>query len=190
MFKKLRKYILAIKAFIDVLLLAISPMALLMLIVVVIMLPDNYGAHRRLREALEKTPQTAMATITNCYEEDRYCSAGCVDTDGQEHYCKLDWRYYPEEIRVGLARLERGDMVTVRFAPQAPNGEVVLAEHYEVFTEYKGYLYDLGIVGLVCWGILILHPEIMLFSLVDNFNQVLDTKWKRMTRPLQKQKPQ
>lgn len=186
----LKKYILALKAVFDMLLLAISPMVLMLLIVAVIMLPDNYGAHRRLREALEKTPQTAIATITNCHEEDRYCFADCIDINGQEYYCKLDWRYYPEEIRAGLARLEQGDKVTVRFAPQAHDNEVVLAEYYEVFTEYKGYLYDLGITGLVCWGILILNPEILFFSLVDNLKQVVDAKWKRIIRPLQKLKPQ
>jgi hypothetical protein len=80
--------------------------------------------------------------------------------------------------------MDRGDTIYVRFAQRERENEIILAEHYDDFTNYKGHLIETGSIALVSWVILILHPEIMLFSLVDNLGSIFDAKWKRMTKPL------
>ena len=120
--------------------------------------------------------------ISGCYEENRYCFADYIDTAGLERYGKLDWRYYPEEVVSELMLLQRGEMVEVRYAEQAYENNVILMDQYDAFINYKGYLVDAAGIVLVCWIILILHPEVMLFSLVEDINLILQDKWRRVTK--------
>jgi len=181
LFDRLCAALLVVKRFVNVLLLLISPMALLMLIVAVIMFLDTHGAYRRRVQALEEVPLTAEAAVASCYEDDHYCFAEFTDVRGRERYGKLDWRYYSKEVVAELSTLTRGDVVTVRYASDWYESEVMLAEHYEAFLNYRGYVYEMGGVALVSWAILILHPEVMLFALVDDIGARVDGKWKRMT---------
>jgi hypothetical protein len=164
----------------DVLLLLISPLALLMVIVALVMLVDTWGTHNRLRQALEEVPLTVQADVASCYPEDGYCFTTFVDQRGRERYGKLNWRYYSPEVRADLEALERGDQVLVRYPDDWGENEVILAGDYHDFQEYRGYFYDMGIVGLVSWFILIRHPEVLLFTLVDEIGAYFDTKWNRM----------
>lgn len=176
----LRKIILTVPRVVNVFLLLISPMALLMLIVAIIMLLDYQGAHHRQRRALEEITLTTTATIASCYEEDRYCYAEFTDVHGRERYGRLDWRYYYPAVAAELATLSRGDTVSVRYANEPYENDIVLAEYYDAFATYRGYLYEMGGIALVSWLILILHPEIMLVALVDDIGAHVDRKWNRI----------
>jgi hypothetical protein len=165
----------------NVFMMLISPMVYLLLIVGFIMMLDTIGSHRRLVEKLEEVPHSTDVVITSCYEEGHYCFADFVDENGIKRYGKLDWRYYPEDTANWLATLERDDVVRVRYADYRFEDNVVLAEYYGHFLNYKGHLVQNGGIILVCWLILIIHPEVLLFSLVENMGSTVDTKWKRMT---------
>jgi len=168
------------RMFFSVLLMAISPMALLMMIVAIIMLLDYHGAHERRRRALEEVPLTTTATITNCYENEYFCFVTFTDSQGRERYGKLKWSYYPDEATAELTALTHGDVLQIRYANELYEDTVVLAEHYDAFRNYKGYLYETGGIALVSWIILILHPEIMLLALIDDIGTHVDRKWNRI----------
>ncbi|MBN1303066.1 MAG: hypothetical protein JXA13_01425 [Anaerolineales bacterium] len=162
------KAILFTKKFVSLLLMAISPMALLMLIVAIIMFFDDYGSHQRMIIALDEVPLTATAVISSCYPEDRYCYVQFSDQSGRERFEKLDWRYYPEASVQESKTLTTGDQVIVRYANQLYASESVLAGNYQEFLDYRGYYYEMGGIALVCWVNLILYPEVMLFALVED----------------------
>lgn len=168
----------------DVLLLLISPLALLMVIVALVMLVDTWGTHNRLRQTLEEVPLTIQAEIASCYPEDGYCFTTFVDQQGRERYEKLDWRYYSPDIHADLESLERGDLIQVRYPDDWGENEVILAEFYDDFQQYRGYLYDMGSIALVSWLVLIRHPEVLLFTLVDEIGAYFDAKWNRMVKRL------
>jgi hypothetical protein len=144
---------------------------------------DNFGTHQRLVEELEQTPLTATATITGCYQENRYCFANFFDSQGQERFGKLDWRYYPEEVVSELILLQRGNLIEVRYAEQIYENNVILVNQYDSFLNDKGYFYDAIGIALACWIILMIHPEVMLFSLVDDMNVILQNKWEKVSKP-------
>jgi len=168
--------------FFNVLLMAISPMALLMLIVGFLMTLDARSAHRRLQEALEKVVLTAEAEIASCYPDEAFCYAQYVDVSGEERYDRLDLGYYPDSIREKLGRLERGEQVEVRYSLDPYETGIVFAEYYQDFVTYWGYYADMVGIMLVSWFILVLHPEVMLITLVEDIGKLSDSKWKRMTK--------
>lgn len=181
---RLAKIALGAVQLVNVLLMLISPLALLMLIVALIMFLDYQGAHQRQIKALEAAPRTTTATISSCYDEDEYCYAEFIDAAGRERYGKLDWRYYAEPVQAELAEMERGDPVVVRYAHDQYENDIVLAQQYDAFVHYKGYMYEMGGIAAVSWAILILHPEVMLYALVDDIGTHFDNKWQRMTNAL------
>ncbi len=161
---------------------AISPMALLMLIVGFLMTLDARSAHRRFQEALETEVLTAEAEIASCYHDEGFCYAQYVDVSGEDRYDRLDLGYYPAPIREKLDRLERGDVVEVRYSLDPYETGIVIAENYQDFLTYWGYLADMVGIMAVSWFILVLHPEIMLLALIDDVGKLSDSKWKRMTK--------
>jgi hypothetical protein len=165
---------------INIFLMLISPMVLILLIVGFVMLLDTIGTQRRLIERLEEVPLTTSAVISFCYAEERYCFSDFVDENGIERYGKLDWRYYSDETTAWLASLDRDDVVEVRYAAYQYEDNIVLVEEYDRFLDYKGHLYQNGGIMLVSWFILMLHPEALLFSLVDDLGSAVDEKMKRM----------
>lgn len=181
MVRKVVEVISVIPRFFNVLLLLISPMALLMLVVGFIMLLDTRATHNRLRDALELEVLTAEAEIASCYPEDGFCFAKYVDVSGADRYDRLDTGYYPGDLRTYITMLEEGDEVVVRYSMDPYETEIVLAEHYEAFVTYKGYYVEMAGMMAVSWFILILHPEILLAALVDDFGTLIDAKWKRVT---------
>ena len=182
--KKLTAILHLAKQYTNVFLMAISPMALLMLIVAFIMFLDYYGEHQRLQETLDEAVLTTTATITSCYNDNRRCYAEFTDIQGNERYGTLNWKYYPRTVADKLANFERGATVQIRYARQRYQNDIVLAEYYHIFLSYKGYLYEIGGIALVSWIILILHPEIMLYTLIDNLDAYMKEKWDRITKSL------
>jgi hypothetical protein len=181
MIEKLRILILNIIRVINVFLMLISPMALLMLIVALIMGIDHHGRFQRQLAALDEVPRTTTATIASCYPEERYCYANFTDTTGLERYGKLEWRYYATDVIAELETLERGDTILVRYPDDEDEEILILAEHYNAFAIYRRYISDMAWIALVSWFILFLHPEVMLYALVDDMGAYFDRKWKRMT---------
>ncbi|MBN1264723.1 MAG: hypothetical protein JXA25_04470 [Anaerolineales bacterium] len=176
---RIRTCLVWIPRVIDLFLMAISPMVLLLLIVGVIMMMDTIGAHRRLLEKLEEVPHTTGARITSCYPEEYFCFADFIDENGIDRYGKLEWRYYSEETTARLVTLKRDDIIEVRYADYRFEDHIVLAAEYDNFLIYKGHIIQNGGIILGCWLILILHPEVMLVTLVDNLRTIVDKKWKR-----------
>jgi hypothetical protein len=181
MIEKPRILILNIIRVINVFLMLISPMALLMLIVGLIMGIDHHGRFQRQLAALEEVPRTTTATIASCYPDERYCYANFTDTTGLERYGKLEWRYYDANVIAKLETLERGDNLLVRYSDDEDEHILILAEHYDAFAIYRRYISDMAWIVLVSLVILILHPEVMLYALVDDMGAYFDRKWKRMT---------
>ena len=169
---------------INVFLLVISPMALLMLLVALLMFPDHHRTHRRRIEALEAVPLTVAATIRMCEDNSHYCYAEFTDAEGHDRYGKLEWTYYAKPVKAELAKLERGDKIVVRYAHDQYVDDIVPAQQYDAFLHYKGYMYEMGGIAAVSWTILILHPEVMLYALVDDIGTHFDDKWQRMTNAL------
>jgi len=179
--EKVRSILKWIPRLFNVFLMLISPMVYLLLIVGFIMTLDTIGSHRRMVEKLEEVPHTTEAVITSCYEDGRYCFVEFVDENGIERYGKLDWIYYPEDTTDWLATLERDDVVNVRYADYRFEENVVLVEYYARFLNDKSHLIQNGGIVLVCWLILIIHPEVLLVLLTDNMGKTVDIKWKRIT---------
>ena len=170
-----------IKKFVNIFLWLISPLAFLMLIVAIIMLMDFQGKHHRQRAALEEEPLVATATITSCFPEERFCYAEFTDITGRERHGRLDWRYYSNVMQLDLKSLGQWDRISVRYARDKYADDIVLANHYGAFLTYRGYYFDMGGIALVSWGILMLHPEIMLIALVKDLETYIDKKWNRIT---------
>ncbi len=159
---------------------AISPMAALLLIVALIAGLDQGGAHRLLRSRLEANPQTAAAVISGCHPDSGYCFADFVDSQNQQRYGVLQWRYYAEDIQTKIMNLPRGTVIQVRYAAEIYENQVVLADHFQEFYEFKGHIYDVIGLGAISWVILMLHPETLLFMLVPDMGARIEQKWKRM----------
>lgn len=181
MIEKLRSLIMNILRLINVFLMLISPMALLMLIVGLIMGIDYHGRLQRQLAALEEVPRTTTATIASCYPDERYCYANFTDTTGLERYGKLEWRYYAEDVIDKLEALERGDTILVRYADDEYENILILAEHYDAFPIYRRNISDMISIVLVSLFILFLHPEVMLYALVDDMGAYFNRKWQKMT---------
>lgn len=170
-----------IKSFFNVFLFLIFPMALLMLIVAAVMMVDRQGAYVRLQNVLQEEVLVERAIVRRCYEEDRFCFAEFTDQLGWERYGRLDWYYSPRGFQDQLAVLEAGDEITIRYAGDWIEDQVILADRFDDFLRYRGHWIEMGGIGGVSWLILILHPEIMLFMLVDDMGALIDQKWKRRT---------
>jgi len=169
----------------DVLMLLLSPLAMLMFIVGVIALLDRGGAHYRFVNRLERSGQVTEGTIISS-EKDAVLgwSLALEELDQEEtQYVFLQDRYYPAEVSTGL---HAGGIVTVRYLPGYESAYVVLEEYFGEVKGYLGFAIEPWGIMLAAWLWLIFCPELLYLGYYHSFDTVMSM---RSTRSGDRRKP-
>jgi len=175
----LKKYLGYVLRFFDLLLIAISPLMVIMFIIAVIMGLDYGGTHLRLVNRLEQKGQVTTGTIETISIYSNSLTVSLPDPDGNVQKSYLELKYYSEETIQSLAV---GDEVAIRYVPGINNFpiDLVLEEHLD---QVRGYfslaLRQVIIIGLISWVFIVIHPEVLFFGFGQEY---LDGMQKALTR--------
>ncbi len=175
----LKKYLGYVLRFFDLLLMAISPLMMIMFIIAVIMGMDYGGAHLRLLSRLEQKGQVTTGRIDYISIHGNSLTVSLPGSDGSEIKGYLELKYYSEETIQSLAV---GDEVTIRFVPGLNDYPIDLAleEHLD---QVRGYfslaLRQVLIMALVSWVVIVIHPEVLFYGFGQEY---LDGMQKVLTR--------
>jgi hypothetical protein len=156
----------------DVFLLAVSPLAILMFVVGLIVLADRAGEHNRFVRDL-RAGSVVNAEVTEVDQEEDLITVRYL-AGGEERYGLLYTHYYPgafEDLRAGQS-------VRVRILPQAYEARVAWEERFAQVEGYLGYAVEPGIILAIAWLVVVLHPEFLYLG----YAEALPSR-KAMARP-------
>ena len=176
---KIVRIIKAILWFLDGLYMAVTPMLIILVVVSVIVLLERGGGHFRFVYDLERDGLVAEGTIVS--DEPSETLGWQVQfydyAQEDERYGYLSPYYYTPEV---VALLKPGAEVQIRYLPQSYKSNVILNEHFNQVRGYWGYAYDAGIMFLVAWVGLILHPEFLYLGYDVPFSELMQQRFQRM----------
>jgi hypothetical protein len=147
----------------DVLSLALSPMALLGFLVLVIVTLDAFGAHVQMLQAIDADGMDASGRWMG-FSSDGTMGTIQVEQPGADALWLVIYaKHYQAST---LAQLQEGQTVSVRYTspPQHEQKAILSAASAEVHA-YTGYLSSTLWPMLACWLVLIVHPEVLFFGL-------------------------
>jgi len=144
----------------DTLLMLLAPLSVIAIVVCVIVLLDRGGTHFRMVQKFERECLVVEARIV--VSEPAESIGWMVEFDdpvqAQTRTGWLEDHYYSAEVKATFARNAR---VIIRYLPQPYETDVVLNDHFGQVQRYWGFAYDVGIMFLVSWVIVVLHPEFL-----------------------------
>lgn len=169
--KKILKWVWA---FFDLILFASSPMFVLLFIVGLISLGDQYGQYNTLRKYMQDNSFVVQAEVIDEYNEDlSWTEVAYTDQQGEQHVGFVRSRYHPEEM---VQALQVGQQVTVRYSIPTREGNVILETHYLRFLRNWGFDSGSLIVLFVSWVLIILYPHVLYVGVDNNY-------WKEVIEP-------
>jgi hypothetical protein len=140
----------------DIFLFAISPLAILMAVVALIVLADRASEHNRFLRELRASGQVTNAEVSGIEWEYALVFVRYIQ-EGEERFGLLYTRYYPEAAH----QLQLGQSLRVRYLPHGSAEEVIWEDHFSAVENYYGYAREGGIMLAVAWIIVVLHPEFL-----------------------------
>jgi hypothetical protein len=141
---------------IDAGLLVMSPLAILMVIVAVIVLLDRAGEHAQFLNAMHTHGRVVDGQVSGVEREDALIFVRYID-GGQEETGLLYTKYYPEALNM----LNEGQALRIRFDPHDVDRNLVWEDHFSAVENYWGYAVDSGLMLLIGWLIVVIHPEFL-----------------------------
>jgi len=146
-------------------------MVILLFVVAVIVLIERVGAHYRMVWAFEQRSRPAAGVIEG-REPSETLGWYVVFRDelGQERSGFVEPAYYPEVVQ---RQLVYGAQIRIRYLPESYASELILDRRLDDVRFYWGYARDVLWVLLVCWVLIIVHPEALYIAYVDPFSEKL-----------------
>lgn len=158
----------ATRKFIDILLLAISPLMFIGVLVALIALVTRHSEHRQFVRRMNESSLVTQGTVESASPENDWVFVRYLDEAGETRQGVLGMFYYDDPAL--WASLTPDAEVTVRYLPwRIPgNDRLVLAERYAEVRGYRGY-FSFDVIGLllVCWVLVIIKPQFLYIGLVD-----------------------
>jgi hypothetical protein len=158
--KKLLEIPRVLAALIDAMILFTSPLFMIAIVVCVIVLLERGGEHVRYVQNLEDRGLTALATVEDD-ESPRYGWWYVRFDDPAQSEARtgfIDEKYYTRAV---VDSLHRGVQVEIRYLPESYENFFVLEAHFGQVRYYWGFAYDIGVMFLISWLVVILHPEFL-----------------------------
>jgi len=146
----------------DIILMVLSPLAILMVIVGVIVLMDRGSEHDRFVRSMREDGQVIEGIISGLDREDEIIFVHTT-SQGEDSYWLLYTKYYPEALDL----LDEGQKVRIRYLPPGYEAEVIWEDHFDAFEGYRGYALDVGVMLLAAWLIVVIHPEFLYIGYLD-----------------------
>ncbi len=144
-------------------------MVILLFVVAVIVLIERVGGHYRMVRAFEQRSLPAAAVIEGREPSETLgWYAVFQDEQGQERSGFIEPAYYPEALQQQLAY---GAEIRIRYLPESYASELILDGRLDDVRFYWGYARDVLWVLLVCWVLIIVHPEALYIAYVDPFSE-------------------
>lgn len=159
---------------IDALLLATSPLAIILFLVCVMVILERTGSHLNFVGDMEQEGVVTTGTVAYLpYEADRKIQIHFVDNASQQRTGFLDrQQYQPQDV----AQLTLGKQIEVRYLPPLYEDDVVWEEHFDTVQGYFGYLNDVLMISAVCWAMIVIHPEFLYFFFNPEVEEIVK-KW-------------
>jgi hypothetical protein len=137
-------------------LLAVSPLAILVVVVALIILAERAGEHNRFMREMRESGQVVDAIVSGVDQEAQLVFVRFAEQDENQVWL-LYTHYYPE----ALEQLSKGQTVRVRYLPASSEAKVLWEDHITAAYTYWGYAVDSGMMLIIAWLIVIIHPEFL-----------------------------
>ena len=150
----------------DMLLLLLSPLAILMFVVGVIVVIDRTGTHQAFLRRLEQNPVLTQAVVDQIDSD--WIVVRFADPNEKEARIGLVKPvYYPPEV---IRALKPGDTVNLRYMAPAYESQAVLDDYYAAVQNYLGFLIEPLIILLVAWVVIVRYPDLLFWGFIDDFS--------------------
>jgi hypothetical protein len=151
-------------AIFDLFLLLISPLAILMFVVGVIVILDRTGTQQSFLRRLEQTGVVAQAVVDRVDPD--WIVVRLTDQAGNEPRIGLIKPvYYPHEV---VSALKPGDLVSVRYTNPEFESQAVLNDHLADVQNYWGFLWEPAIMMLIAWVVIVRWPYLLFWGFIED----------------------
>jgi hypothetical protein len=161
----LTKLIKLLLGFLDGFILLISPMTILLFVVGVIAMIDRVGIHQGFLRKLDQSGMVTTATVSSIFRsavsDEPTIAVDFMDQLQQERMGFIQTKYYPAEV---VDSIHRGDVVNIRYLEPAYESQAILNDYYSNVCGYFGFAYDVIVMMLISWVLIIIHPEFLLLG--------------------------
>jgi hypothetical protein len=162
-----------ILAKLDKLCLVLSPLALILFGITVIIILDGFGRHAQLLHDLDEDGMVVTGRWSGLSSNKEYASVQLDRPVNGFDRVFFPAKYYRQET---LAGLKPNQPVPLRvILPPEHEQTFVLQNAYDEVRAYTGYLDANLWLLLLCWVILAIRPDILLFGLSYVFHTKQDT---------------
>jgi hypothetical protein len=148
---------------IDSISLFLSPFAILVFLIFALFALDAFGSHVQFVRSLDQEGIVTTVTWEGLYNDRKTVSVELDNEENKFSYVYLDLKYYtPSKV----SSLQAGQRVKIRYTQNidfAMHG--VLEDEFDQVRIYFGYLETYFWPLFTCWGILVLHPELLFVGL-------------------------
>lgn len=127
---------------------------------------DRWGAQNRFLRNLETYGKQAEAHVTYLDDEDQYAGLTLFDSNGQERFGRLDFRYYPAEV---VKSIRPGDTLQVLYidALISEGERTALLEYYPAVQRAPAISADVWWVLGISWLVIAIYPQFVFLGMVD-----------------------
>ncbi len=152
-------------SFLDMLCFAISPLAVIWFLIFAIVTLDELGQYVQFKRSIERDGVVTRGTWSGVESDDVYAIVSFTRRENGYESVAIPLEYYSPDT---LLHFVEGQVVEVRYTfPPAHEMKGVLLNAYDEFDRYTGFITDkLWALGLG-WLVLIIHPEWLLWGLVE-----------------------
>lgn len=148
------------------LMLLLSPLAILMFVVGVIVVLDRAGTHQAFLRRLEQNSVLTQAVVDQVDAD--WIVVRFADPNEKEPRIGLVKPvYYPPEV---VRALQPGDTVSLRYMAPAYESQAVLNDYYNDVQNYLGFLWEPGIILLIAWVVIVRYPDFLFWGFIDDFD--------------------
>jgi len=140
---------------------------------------DRYGTHQSFLRSMDQSGIVTTATVSSLFHsaisDELTVAVNFIDQSQQERMGFVKTMYYPAEI---VNSIKPGDIVNIRYLEPSYEGYVILNDYYTDVRNYFGFAYDIILMMLVSWVLIIIRPEPLFWG----FNLNLSVKPKEGIR--------
>lgn len=140
----------------DLILLTLSPFAILMFLVGAIGFTEAYGTHRAFVRSMTERGLIAEAQISMYQAGDQYIAVEFRDENGETRYGTIDTRYY------NLEKLENLDStLSIRYLPERYESSYIIEDYFFDFRDYNDNLVTPFLLMAISWLVIVLKPQFL-----------------------------
>lgn len=149
----------------DLFLYVLSPMVIIAFVVLCIVIVNGFGEHMDWLSALKEQNTLVEGTLGHFSEGDKMIFVNLDKELNGFDSLVIYTRYYSAET---LASLKEGQRVRVYCTvPPKYEARAALVDHFSEVQYYVGYFADLLVPFLLCWVVIVLHPDFLYLGLED-----------------------